>query len=44
MKIMITGGAGFVGSHLSEYLLKKHHELTVITKKRTKNIEKILKI
>ncbi len=43
MKIMITGGAGFVGSHLSEYLLKKHHEITIITKKSTKNIEKIRK-
>jgi len=38
---MITGGAGFVGSHLSEYLLKKHHEIIIITKKSTKNIEKI---
>jgi nucleoside-diphosphate-sugar epimerase len=43
MKVMITGGAGFVGSHLSEHLLKKHHELTIITKKGTKNIEKIKK-
>ena len=43
MKILITGGAGFVGSHLSEYLLKKHHEITIITKKSTKNIEKIRK-
>ena len=43
MKIMITGGAGFVGSHLSEYLLKKHHEIIIITKKSTKNIEKIRK-
>lgn len=43
MKIMITGGAGFVGSHLSEYLLKKHHKITIITKKSTKNIEKIRK-
>ena len=43
MRVMITGGAGFVGSHLSERLLKKHHELTIITKKRTKNIEKIKK-
>ena len=40
---MITGGAGFVGSHLSEYLLKKHHRITIITKKSTKNIERIKK-
>jgi len=43
MKVLITGGAGFVGSHLSEYLLKKYHEITIITKKSTKNIEKIRK-
>ena len=43
MRVMITGGAGFVGSHLSEHLLKKHHELTIITKKGTKNIENIKK-
>lgn len=43
MKILITGGAGFVGSHLSEYLLKKQHEITIITKKSTKNIQKIRK-
>ena len=43
MKILITGGAGFVGSHLSEYLLKKHHKIIIITKKNTKNVEKIRK-
>ena len=35
------GGAGFVGSHLSEYLLKKHHEIIVIGRDNTKNIKKI---
>jgi UDP-glucose 4-epimerase len=43
MKIMITGGAGFVGSHLTESLLKKNHELTIITRKQTKNLEHIKK-
>jgi nucleoside-diphosphate-sugar epimerase len=38
---MITGGAGFVGSHLSEYLLRKNHEVVVITKKSTKNLDGI---
>jgi len=30
MKILITGGAGFVGSHLADKLHKEGHDLTVI--------------
>lgn len=30
MKILITGGAGFVGSHLADKLLAEGHEITVI--------------
>jgi UDP-glucose 4-epimerase len=30
MKILITGGAGFIGSHLSDRLLSEGHEITVI--------------
>lgn len=30
MKILITGGAGFVGSHLADKLLGQGHEITVI--------------
>jgi UDP-glucose 4-epimerase len=30
MKILITGGAGFVGSHLADKLFKEGHEITVI--------------
>ena len=30
MKILVTGAAGFIGSHLSEHLLQNGHELTGI--------------
>jgi len=45
MKILITGGMGFVGSHLCEELLKENHKLVIITKSNIKrnNISHILK-
>lgn len=30
MKILITGGAGFIGSHLVEYIVRKGHSVIVI--------------
>ena len=30
MKILITGGAGFIGSHLAEYLVGLGHKITVL--------------
>lgn len=30
MKILITGGAGFVGSHLADKLIEQGHEITII--------------
>lgn len=36
MKIIITGGAGFVGSHLCDSLLSNDHEIIVFTKNSDK--------
>lgn len=45
MKIMITGGLGFIGSHLAEELTKRNHDLILITKSYSKksNIQTIKK-
>jgi UDP-glucose 4-epimerase len=43
MRILITGGAGFIGSHLSEYLLEQGHEVFVIDDLSTGSMENILK-
>lgn len=41
MKALITGGAGFIGSHLCDTLLKSGHEIYVIDNLSTGSIENI---
>ena len=39
MKCLVTGGAGFIGSHLCDLLLKNNHKIVVLTRnKKNENI------
>lgn len=41
MRILITGGAGFIGSHLAEELLSQNNEVVIIDNLSTGSIENI---
>ncbi|OGQ61250.1 MAG: nucleoside-diphosphate sugar epimerase [Deltaproteobacteria bacterium RIFCSPLOWO2_12_FULL_38_8] len=41
MKILVTGGAGFIGSHLCEELLSKGHEVSMLDDLSTGSIDNI---
>lgn len=41
MRVLITGGAGFIGSHLSERLLAEGHEIVCVDDLSTGSIENI---
>ena len=42
MKVLITGGAGFIGSNLCEHLLKEGHSVRVLDNFATGHIENLL--
>src|SRR5437016_1659786 len=42
MRALITGGAGFIGSHLAELLLEQGHEVFAIDDLSTGSIDNIL--
>ncbi len=41
MRVLITGGAGFIGSHLCELLLERDHEVVVMDNLLTGSIENV---
>ena len=44
MKILVTGGAGFVGSHIAEYLVRRGDDVTVLDNLITGSRENLTKI
>ena len=41
MRILITGGAGFIGSHLTDRLVADGHEITILDNLATGNKENL---
>ena len=41
MKVLITGGAGFIGSHLSDALLNNHHQVCALDDLSTGRLENV---
>lgn len=44
MKALITGGAGFIGSHLAEYLIKKQQQVVILDDLSTGSLNNLTKI
>jgi len=43
MKVLITGGAGFIGSHVADAYLQAGHEVFIVDNLRTGNLENVPK-
>lgn len=41
MKVLVTGGAGFIGSHLTELLLRQEHQVAVLDNLSTGRLENL---
>ena len=44
MKILVTGGAGFIGSHIVEYLVQRGDNVTILDNLNTGKIENLSKV
>jgi UDP-glucose 4-epimerase len=44
MRVLITGGAGFIGSHLAEALLREHHQVAVLDDLSTGSLDNIAQL
>ena len=44
MKFVVTGGAGFIGSHIAKYLINEGHTVTIIDNLNTGKIENLKEI
>ena len=44
MKILVTGGAGFIGSHIAEYLVQRGDDVTILDNLNTGNKGNLAKI
>ena len=40
-KVIVTGGAGFIGSHLVEGLVRKNYKVTVLDNLSTGNLKNL---
>ena len=44
MNVLVTGGSGFIGSNLCDFLVKKSHEVTVVDNLSTGKISNLVNI